>query len=654
MARARHVTNPPAIDPQRPRFFLPALALVFITLLAYIPVFQNGFIWDDDSYVTANSTLQSVEGLEQIWANPHATPQYYPLVHSTFWLEYHLWGDTVVGYHIDNLLLHAISAVLLWRLLRKLKVPLPWLAAAIWAVHPINVESVAWITERKNVLSGLLYFLAFGAYLRFLGIRDGDQSEDGGWKMEDGKTASAPSSILHPPSSLLPYFAAATFFALALLSKTVTSTFPAAVLLILWWKRGRIRLRDVTPLLPFFVAGIGMGAVTGYLERSQVGAQGPDFTTLTPIDRVLIAGRAVWFYAGKLLVPLNLSFIYPRWHVDSHLAWQYLYPAAAVIVTIALWMLRHRIGRGPLVATLFFIGTLFPALGFVNVYPMRFSFVADHFQYLAGIGFITLVTAAICRFVKRRPVRQFLSVLILITLITLTFQECLNYRDALTLWLDTAEKNPRSWMVHANIGHIYKAQHRYDLALAEYQQSLEYGQNEPEPHDTMGWQLAARGKLDEAITEFREAIAIDPGYAPAYANLAKAMIDKGDLAQAELLARQATAIAPHMPEGWGQLGIALELQSRLTDAANAYESAARANPSSSQMQIDAANALIKLSRYPQAIDYYRRAVAIDPDNAAAWTTLGELLVRSGQLHEGQSCLDRARQIQMTKPESPNQ
>ncbi|HSV13511.1 MAG TPA: hypothetical protein VLI90_04585, partial [Tepidisphaeraceae bacterium] len=373
------------------RLFPGALLLLAITLIAYIPIFRAGFVWDDDSYVEQNATLRTLDGLYEIWTNWHATPQYYPLVHTSFWVEYHLWGATsALGYHIDNVLLHALSAILIWRLLNRLNVPGALLAAAIFAVHPVHVESVGWITERKNVLSLVFYLLALRSYLR--------------------STGSEP--------VLRDYAFSLLFFLLALLSKTVTATLPAAILLIFWWKRGRIRVRAVTPLLPFFVLAAVCGSITGYLERTQVGARGPEWAALTPLHRVLIASRAVWFYAGKLLVPWRLTFIYPRWSIDPRDPLQWLYLVALIAVIAGLWLRRRRLGRGPLVAVLFFIGTLTPALGFVNVYPMRYSFVADHFQYHASIGLIALAAACIARF---KPA----GLIIVALLIALTFHRCL-------------------------------------------------------------------------------------------------------------------------------------------------------------------------------------------------------------------------------------
>jgi len=281
--------------------------LVFMTLLAYQQVWHCGFIWDDDSYIIDNVTLRSWHGLWRIWTEITATPQYYPLVHTSFWVEYHLWGLNPLGFHVVNVCLHAVAVILLWRLLLELELPGAWLAAAIFAVHPLGVESVAWITERKNVLSAVFYFSAALAYFRFSVGRDpGRRTKGARWFW---------------------YIGSLTLFVFALLSKTVTCSLPAALLLVAWWKTGRLKWREVFPLVPFFVIGLAMGIVTAWIERHQLHAQGGEWA-LTFGQRILIAGRVFWFYAGKLFWPDKLTFIYPRWAVSVNSA----FPAGKTLI----------------------------------------------------------------------------------------------------------------------------------------------------------------------------------------------------------------------------------------------------------------------------------------------------------------------------------
>ena len=255
-----------------------------------------------------------------------------------------------------------------------------WLAALVFALHPVNVETVAWISERKNVLSGLFYMSSALFFLKFFRAGDfpGSDCENGQWRY---------------------YFAGMAIFICALLSKTVTCTLPVALIVVLWWKRGRVTRKEASLLVPAFIAGAAMGLLTAWLEHSHVGTQGVNLG-LSIIGRFLVAGRALGFYLWKMLCPLNLIFNYPHWNVDDRVWWQYLYPVAVAALFLILWLKRGRFGRGPLAASLFFAVTLFPALGFVNVFPFRYSYVADHFQYLAGIGPIAFIAAAAYRIVS--------------------------------------------------------------------------------------------------------------------------------------------------------------------------------------------------------------------------------------------------------------
>jgi protein O-mannosyl-transferase len=459
-----------------------AIALAALTFAAYLPALRAQFIWDDNDYVTANPTLTSAAGLGSIWTDVHANWQYYPLVFTSFWAEYHAWGLNPVGYHVDNILLHALGAILLWRLLARLGLPAPWLAAAIFAVHPVEVESVAWVTERKNVLCGVFYLSAMLVYF-------------GG-----------------------SYWAALGLFGCAMLSKTVAATWPVAVLIIVWWKNGRLRRRDVYSMIPFLLIGLALGWLTTRIEADQVGAGGPDWD-LTPVDRCIIAGRAIWFYAEKVVLPLRLTFIYPKWDLQAHRSIQAMSALAVAAVLAAAVLVWRRVGRGPAAVGLLFAVTLLPALGFVNYYPMRYSFVADHFQYLAMIALIVPVAGFLWRWLGRG------AIVVLIPLAVLTWRQCEIYHDPVTLWTDTVAKNPGSWMAHAQLGQAWQApdEHRDDLAEAQYRIAAADGPDEAEVWWKLGAFLADRGRLAEAEGYFRRAVEIDPTYQPAKDDLAKVL-----------------------------------------------------------------------------------------------------------------------------------
>jgi uncharacterized membrane protein YfcA len=497
-----------------------AVVIGCATFLVYVPAIRGGFIWDDPDYVVNNPVLRDASGLVTMWTNPRSLKQWYPLVHTTYWIEYQLWGLNPLGYHIVNVLLHIAVALLIWRVLVVLDVPGAAWAALIFALHPVHVESVAWITERKNVLSGVFNFASLLWYLRS-----------------------------HRTDSRKAYAISLGLFICALLSKSVTATLPAAILVIIWWERGGIRWRDVVPLAPMLVLGIGMGLFTLHLEVSHVGATGQRVAELdlSLAERVLVAGTAVWFYIWKLIVPFPLTFIYPRWEIDVR-SWQWIAPVGVVCVTVVLALSRRQIGRAPLAAFLLFVGTLFPALGFVNVYPMRFSWVADHFQYLASSALIAFAAALIAHLAPR--LRGAICGVAAIVLGILTFNQGHIYCDAETLWRATVARNPDSWMVHVNLGDARfarsraEAQHHYltavrlapdlwetnfpaGLALAggnraDQEQAMRYFQRTVElnPEFSRGWYSIGqlhqmRGERDLAILNYQKAIAVRPDYTEA-------------------------------------------------------------------------------------------------------------------------------------------
>lgn len=515
-----------------------AAVLVLSVLAAYSPALRGGFIWDDDYYVTENRTLTEPGGLGRIWFELGAVPQYYPLVHTSYWIEHRLWGLEPFGYHLTNVLLHAFAAILLWLVLRSLSVPWAFLGAALFAVHPVHVESVAWITERKNVLSGFFYLAAAWAYLRHRGFPE----------REEAGSAASPRL----------YAASLALFLCAMLSKTVACSLPAALCVVLWWKRGRIRGRELLELSPLFAIGAGLGLLTAWMESAMVGARGAGWD-LSMVDRCLIAGRALWFYAGKLVLPARLTFIYPRWTIDASAWTQFLYPAAALALGAALWLGRARIGRGPLAAALFFGGTLVPALGFFDVYPMRFSFVADHFQYLASIGLLTLAAAAFARGGETTlPWRRGAAAAAIIILGLLAWRQARVYRDIETLWLDTIAKNPSCWMAQDNLANLRVKQGRLEEARRLYSGAIELKPDYVEARNNLGVVLFRLGRLEESAAQFHEVLALRPDYPKTRNNLGAVLLRLGRPGEAVEEFEHALRLNPAMEDARRNLEAARE------------------------------------------------------------------------------------------------
>jgi len=615
--------------------------IVLLTLLAYIPAMRGGYIWDDDAHITENAALRSFEGLKRIWFEPKVLPQYYPLVHTTFWVEYHLWQLHPFGYHLVNVLLHAFNAILLFLVLRCLRVPGAWLAAALFALHPVLVESVAWITERKNVLSGFFYLSSVLAYLRFANFTVGPAN-------------TSLSSDIYPPTSRNStrswrfYLLALFLFLCGLLSKTVTCTMPAAILLVLWWKRDRLCWRDVLALIPYFIAGAVLGLATVWLEKYHVGARGEEWA-LSFLDRCLVAGRALWFYAGKLVWPHKLTFNYTRWQIDSGVWWQYLFPAAALAVISIMWLMRRRIGKGPFVAVAFFAGTLVPALGFFDVYPMRFSFVADHFQYLASIGLIALAAAAMTTFFKRLGPRHdtigfVVCMAVLLVFGVLVWKQSTIYGDAETLYRDTISKNPHSWMAHYNLGVFLVNSGRFDEVMPLFSEALRLRPDDADAHYNLGVALEKQGRLEQALAHFSETVRLRPDYADAHYSMAVILARQNKFERAISHYSQALRANPNYVEAHNNLGVALFSLGELDKAIEHYRTALELDPNFGKAHNNLGNALIQKGKLNEAIAHYSRALEIRPNYPEAHNNLGVVLARQGKIDAAIVQFERALQL----------
>ena len=594
------------------------LLLLVATLLAYAPAWHAGFIWDDNGHVT-RPDLRSLHGLWRIWAEPGATQQYYPFLHSAFWLEHRLWGDSPLGYHLANIAMHAAAAFLLFRVLRALALPGAWLGASAFALHPVCVESVAWVSEQKNTLSAVFYMAAALAYLRF----------------DRGRRA--------------PWYALATaLFLLALATKTVTATLPAALLVVVWWKRGRLSWRaDALPLLPWLLMGAAAGVLTAWVERNLIGATGTPYG-LGPAARFLLAGRALWFYLGKVAWPARLTFVYPRWTVDAGAAWQYLYPAAAAAALAGLFWLRRR-SRGPLAAALLYAGTLLPALGFVDVFPFVYSYVADHFQYVAAAAAISAGAAALTSAAARlpgswRPVAAAAGASALAALAFLTWRQCSAYADAETLWRTTIARNPRCWMAYENLGGVLMEAGRLDEAADQFRRALEAKPDDDGAMNELGVALLQEGRSEEAIAQFRRALLVAPRRAETHINIGVALLGAGRPDEAAAHLATALEIEPGNAKAHKNLALAFMRRSQWHGAAEQLARAAEAEPGNAETLNNLGLALVRDGRPGPAISQFRRAVEISPGFAEAHANLATQLALEGAVDEAAAHFQRAAEL----------
>lgn len=639
MTSARSAPRPGAwIDP---RWWGGMLGLLVLVVCVYWPTLGNGFIWDDETYVENNVSLQSAAGLYDIWFKLGAVPQYYPLVHTTFWIENHLWGLNPRGYHLANLALHAAAAMLLWRVLVQLQVPGAWLAAAIFAVHPVHVETVAWVTERKNVLSCLLGLGSIWAYLKFSPpepstLPDEDRTSGRWW-----------------------YFSLALLlYVLALFSKTVACSVPAVLLVIYWWKRGRLDGREAVRLAPFFAIGLTLASLTVWMEKVRVLAVGDEWD-FSPLDRMLIAGRALWFYASKLAWPNPLIFFYPRWTIDDTQWWQYLYPVAAAVVLILLGGLRHRIGRGPLAAVLIFAGVLLPALGFFNVYPFRFSFVADHFQYHASIALIALAAAGIAWGAGRLNLRWGLplaAIVILFPLAILAHQRTYVYRGLESLYEDTIAQNPTCWNAHHNLGIVLEGKADYEAAIMHHRAAVQLDPKQPRSRISLATALISTKRWDEAGEQLTAALSTqtdnyDRSHALAYlgaVRMAQQRHDEGFAAYREAL--------QIMPQNWTALSLLAPAQWSLGDkdaAIQTLREALRLKPQDAERQHQLGKMLLSRARSREAIEPLAYAVQLAPDRAHYQTDLGTALFQTGNLEHAERSIRVAVELDPTSADAHN-
>ena len=545
---------------------LAAFALAAMVALAYFPATHADFIWDD-IVITMARPIHDWAGLWQIWFAPRSLTDfeghYWPLLYSTFWLEHKLWGLNPIGYHIANMFLHGMVTLMLWRLLVRFAVPAAWLAAAIFALHPVHVESVVWVIGRKDLLASLFYLATVHCYLRYVDTRRRGF-----------------------------YLGALVLLVGGLLCKSILVTLPAALLIFHWWKSGRISMRDMTRIMPFalIVIFITIADVTFYKNRDSTAF---DFSTL---ERMLLAAKAAWFYFAKMVWPSPLPVIYPRWSVDATwgtwsaaIGW-----ACAVgggIVLTALWRARRRIGRGALACALFFLITLSPSLGFIDFGYMLYSFVADRYQYLAGIGVIVIVSVAASRAISMRQSRMvgvsasIIGAAVLGALAVLTWQQTTIYRDNFTFYSHILSHDPNVRYINHSIGQEYHRQERYDEALAAFRTDLALAPTQPSPdirisknHSAIGRVYEVREDFETAERHYRQAVYAAPQFTSALDNLSAFMVNRKRYREALPMFEGLLDSKPNIARFHAGYGAALSGVGRYDESMKSYDRALELEP----------------------------------------------------------------------------
>ena len=631
-----------------------ALLLIAFVFIAYTQLFRAGFIWDDESHLTQNPCVVGPLGLKEIWTTTQAV--YYPLVLTTFWALHKFFGLNPLPYHLLNIFLHAASAILLWRVLRVLQVRGAWLGAALWALHPVMVQSVAWVTELKNTQSCVFYLLSILFFLN--------------WEDQGGAVSRPPRRRTGDRRSLV-FALSLLFFLLATLSKPSVVMLPFVLAVCIWWMRGKIRWRDTLALAPFALISVVASAWTIWEQRFHARAVGPDWVQTFP-ERLIIAGKAIWFYLGKLVWPHPLIFIYPRWDVDSSNVVAYLPLMAAIAALIALWFFRAQWGRALFFAAAYYVISLFPVLGFFSVYFFRYSFVSDHFQYLASMGPLALTGAGIATLLGRlcETPDHFVShpdtllqsgsiiasprwrlvlsgglcATLLVSLGFLTWRQTAEYRDVLALYRATLQKNPRCWMAHYNLGIVLSEQGEADQAIDHYRLAVALRPDYAEAHYNLGRLLVQQGQLNDAIAHYEKAAAINPADAEAQNNLGVTLLGIGRTDDAIAHYEKALEIRPHYAEASCNLANALIAKDDFDGAIARYKACLAAIPDQEEAQYNLASALLRKGRTDEAIVEYQKVLHMHPESADAHANLGIAWLTKGRVPDAMAEYTKALQI----------
>ena len=600
---------PAAPDRPAPAFraraaFLAAAALLAAAVLAYLPALDAGWIWDDDSYVLENPVVQRPDGILHAWV-PGSTPQWYPLVFASFWVQHAVHGLEPFGYHLANVLLHAASGVMAWALFRALRLPGALLAAALFVLHPVQVESVAWVTERKNVLS---MAFALGSVLAWTGF------------LRDARPIRARAGT---------WGAALLLFVLAMLSKTTAVAVPVAMAAIAWWRPWERAPGPVAPamprtrtlvllMLPFFAVGAAMGLFTAYLESTHVGARGPEFER-GALDRLLQAARAWWEYLRLWAMPGDRCFVHPALRGGDVAGWAALGGGFAVAWTA--WRASRCGWRGAMVAFLLFSAGVFPALGFFNLFPLRFAPVADHFMYVATVPLAACTAWAACsgwaRLARAAPALGLRAAvatacMALGSLGAVTFAESRTYRDEETLWRVTLARNPDAWLAANNLA---------TLLLRRTEAAMDAGDRAT--HDAL---LAECSALMESAVRLAGSIDM-----PVQSNMSEVRRLQGRLPEALAALDEAVRIQPAAPGPHWQRGRAIELLGRFDEAGPEYERAVELSPRTLVYLREWVRWLVQAGRIAEARGVAERIAEVDPGDPEAVGNLGSIAFEQGDL-----------------------
>jgi len=607
------------------RDWLWGLILIGAVILTYLPVWRAGYLWDDDIYLTTNPCIVGPFGLKEIWTT--SASDICPLVMSTFWVEHALWGLAPLPYHLVNVVMHGACAVLLWQVLRGLRVPGAWLGAALWALHPVQVESVAWIIEMKNTESALFFLLSIFFFVKWLRTEDLGGRTGVGWN----------------------YMLTLLFAAMAMASKSSTVVLPVVLCLCAWWVEGRWQWRNLASVALVFLMSVAAAGVSIWTQGLQLAdAPDPQWARSWP-ERLAAAGDAVWFYLGKLVWPHPLIAIYPRWQIDAGQWFSYLPLLAVVIVLFVLWLKRESSLRPCFFIFAYFLVALLPALGLIDNFIFRHSLVFDHLQYLASMGPLALAGAGLVRMADfvipgKLPLQSGLCAGLLLVLGFLSWHRASVFQSEETLWTDALAKNPNTWAGHNNLGEALLHKGQTDQAIIEYQKALDINPYDAQAQNNLGNAFLQKGEVDEAIKQYQKAMTISPGYAEARYNLGGAYLQKGQVDAAIRQYQSALAISPDYVEALYNLGNALLQKGQVDAAMTQYRKALKINPNYVDASNNLGSLLLQEGRADEAIEQFQQALKSNPRYANAYNNMGNALLQKGELEAAIAQYEKALEI----------
>ena len=578
--------------PWRSRDWFWGSILLLAVFLVYLPVWWAGFIWDDDFVVTANPVIVGPLGLKEIWTTRAA--DICPLTLTTFWAEYRLWGLAPLPFHLVNILFHGASAIVLWRVLLLLRVPMAWLGAALWALHPVQVESVAWVAEMKNTESCFWFLLAILFFVKDLG----ETGTGRRWT----------------------FVLALLFAALALASKSSTVILPVVLCLCSWRALGRWDGRRAVKIAPIFFMALVAGMVSLWTQQLH-GANDPQWVRPWA-ERLTMAGSAVWFYLGKLAWPHPLVIVYPGWQMSPGILLSWLLSLAVVLVLALFWFQRNSWGRPFFLVWSYFLVALLPVLGLTNMMFLNQSPVADHFQYLASMGPLALVGAAV-GFVKLPWLRAALAAGLVILLGALSWQHARVFENREALWTQGLYWNPNSWAGHDDLGMVLLARGEAAESIPHFQKAVAINPYLTTAYVSLAAAFLQEDRPDDAIAQCQKALGLDPNDADAYDDQGLALVKKGQIIEGILQYRRALALNPKFELAHYSLGMALAQKGDLDEAIAEFKAALEINPGDADVRNNLGIAYGRKGNFFEAIAQFNEVLRLKPDSIPAQRNLAK-------------------------------